>query len=289
MLCSCAGWWKVPNAAKTDLGPEPWGRRTLIMGTLNVTPDSFSGDGIYRQPERVLDRARQMVADGADILDVGGESTRPHAVPISETEEVERVLPVVEMLRAIGVPISVDTSKAGVAQKSLAAGAVMINDVSGLADPRLARVVAESGAYLVVTDNVRRGDMRTLVPDIVNNLRDKVSEAQGEGVAPDRILVDPGFGFGKGWRENFAIMRGLTSLRALGKPVLVGPSRKGMIGKVLGLPPADRVEGTIALTVLCIAGGADVVRVHDVQALARAARVADAIIRSVQPSEGADS
>lgn len=259
------------------------------MGTLNVTPDSFSGDGIYRQPERVLDRARQMVADGADILDVGGESTRPHAVPISETEEVERVLPVVEMLRAIGVPISVDTSKAGVAQKSLAAGAVMINDVSGLADPRLARVVAESGAYLVVTDNVRRGDMRTLVPDIVNNLRDKVSEAQGEGVAPDRILVDPGFGFGKGWRENFAIMRGLTSLRALGKPVLVGPSRKGMIGKVLGLPPADRVEGTIALTVLCIAGGADVVRVHDVQALARAARVADAIIRSVQPSEGADS
>lgn len=262
-----------------------WGNRTVVMGVLNVTPDSFSGDGIFGQPDRVVERARQMVADGADILDVGGESTRPGYRPVSDAEEMARVLPVLELLRrTIDVPISIDTSKAEVARRALGLGADMINDVSGLTDVRLANLVAEAGVYLVIVDHVRRAGSPARVEHIVRNLALKVETAQRAGVRADRLVVDPGFGFGKNWRDNFEIMRHLPELKSIGKPVLVGPSRKGMIGRVLASPVTDRLEGTIALTSICIAGGADVVRVHDVRAVVRAARMMDAIVRGDAPA-----
>lgn len=254
------------------------------MGVLNATPDSFSGDGIYRQPEQVVARALEMVAAGADILDVGGESTRPGFSTVSVRDEIDRVIPVLEVLRhATDVPISVDTTKPEVARHALEAGAVVINDVSGLADPRLARLVADAGASLVITDAIRRTASVNIVAEVVRNLAERVDRAQCEGIPSNRLIVDPGFGFGKGWRENFAIMRGLPALGVLGKPILVGPSRKGMIGRVLAVPPEDRVEGTIALVAVCVAGGADIVRAHDVLAAARAARMMDAIVRTYVP------
>lgn len=256
------------------------------MGVLNVTPDSFSGDGLYRQPDSAVERALRMIADGADILDIGGESTRPGHAMVSEAEEIERVIPVLEALRPVtAVPISVDTTKPGVARRALDAGATIINDVSGLEDPEIARRVAASGAGLVITDALRRARGVDLVADVVRNLAERVDRAQDQGVPSDRLIVDPGFGFGKGWCENFAIMRRLPALRVLAKPILVGPSRKGMIGRVLAVPVEDRIEGTVALTGVCIAGGADIVRVHDVRVVARAARMMDAIVRD-EVSEG---
>lgn len=250
------------------------------MGVLNVAPDSFSGDGFYRQPEKAVSHALEMVAEGADILDIGGESTRPGHVTVTEAEEIDRVIPVLEVLRRVtDAPISVDTTKSEVARRALDAGASMINDVSGLADMRIARSVSESGANLVITDALRRASGVDVVADVVRNLANRVGLAEREGIPAERLIVDPGFGFGKGWRENFQIMRGLPALRVLGKPILVGPSRKGMIGRVLAVSPGDRLEGTIALTGLCIAGGADIVRVHDVRAVARAARMMDAVVR----------
>jgi dihydropteroate synthase len=250
------------------------------MGVLNVTPDSFSGDGIYRQPDKVVSRALEMVAEGADILDVGGESTRPGYSNIPVGEEIDRVIPILEALRRVtDVPISIDTTKSEVARQALDAGASIINDVSGLADRRLARSVADAGATLVVTDALRRPPDVDVVADVVRNLGDRAYLAQSEGVSPEHLILDPGFGFGKGWRENFSIIRALPALRVLRKPILVGPSRKGMIGRVLAVPVGDRVEGTIALIAMCIAGGADIVRAHDVQAVTRAARMMDAIVR----------
>ncbi len=276
-----------------------FGERTLVVGILNVTPDSFSGDGLLRYPDPVdaaLRRAREMVAAGADLLDVGGESTRPGADPVPLKEEVRRVIPVVEALvETVDVPISVDTRKAEVARRALRAGAWMVNDVSALrADPEMVRVVAEFGCPVVLmhmkgTPKDMQRDPRydDVVGEIKQFLAERIAFAQAHGIPADRIVVDPGFGFGKRPEHNLEIVRRLGELRALGFPVLVGPSRKSTIGRILdNAPPEERLEGTIALCVLCAQNGADLVRVHDVQAVVRALRVADAVVRGWREPEG---
>lgn len=250
------------------------------MGVLNVTPDSFSGDGIYLDPAAALDRAEQMVAEGADVIDVGGESTRPGATRVTLEEELQRVIPVIERLAPrLPVPISIDTYKAEVARRALAAGATIVNDVWGLqADPEMAGVAAGAAAVVVMHNQVGT-QYRDLQADILHFLRDSIHLALQAGIPRDRLIVDPGIGFGKTPRHNLEILDRLDFLKELGLPILVGTSRKSTIGQVLDLPPHDRVEGTAATVAIAIAHGADVVRVHDVKPLARVARMADAIVR----------
>lgn len=274
----------------------PLGQRTLVMGVVNVTPDSFSGDGLLRGPgwlERVVEVGRQMVEDGADLLDVGGESSRPGAAPVPLEEELRRVVPAVEALRrVVDVPISVDTTKAEVARQALRAGADMVNDISALRhDPDMVRVVAESGCGVVLMhmkgtpqDMQRDPRYEDVVAEVRDFLAERVQWAERHGIPRDRILVDPGFGFGKRPEHNLELVRNLRAFRELGCPVLLGPSRKSTIGVILGgLPPAERVEGTAALVALAVACGVDVVRVHDVRAMARVVRVADAVVRGWAP------
>ena len=250
------------------------------MGVLNVTPDSFSGDGRFGSVDAAVLAGEQLAADGADLLDVGGESTRPGHTAVSAEEELERVIPVVQALsKRVRVPISVDTSKAGVARDAVAAGATIINDVSGLRDPDMLRVAATTGASLVLVHPGGADRCEDLMHVVLAALRHRVETALRAGVQRDHLMVDPGLGFGKNWLDNFELIRRLSELRQLGLPVLVGPSRKGMIGKVLGTEPGDRLEGTIALTALCISAGADVLRVHDVRELKRAVVLLDALAR----------
>lgn len=261
----------------TDL---QWGRRTYIMGILNVTPDSFSDGGLYATVDAAVARAREMAAQGADIVDVGGESARPGYVPISAAEELQRVLPAIQALAPrLGIPISIDTQKAEVAKAALAAGARIINDISGLADPGMRQVAAEAGVPVILMHNRRDPVYRELVDDVIEDLRNAADRARKAGVDPTDIIVDPGIGFGKSAEQSLEMIRRLPDLRVLGYPVLVGPSRKSPIGKVLDLPAAERLEGTAALVALSVAGGADIVRVHDVKEMARVARMADAVVR----------
>jgi len=278
-----------------------WGARTYVMGILNVTPDSFSGDGVGGDLGAALARAEVAVADGADILDVGGESTRPGAHPVDEAEEARRVLPVIRALAdRTDVPISIDTSKAGVAERALDAGACMVNDVWGLRrDPRMAHVVARAGAWVVLMHNrlavpevgeiggyYPRAHYADVLEDVAAELARNVERAWGAGIRPERILVDPGLGFGKTPAQSRELVRRLAELRArLPCPLLVGPSRKSFVGLVTGAPPEERSAETLAAVALCVAGGADVVRVHDVAAAVRACRVADAIVRVPSPAE----
>jgi len=276
-----------------------FGERTLVMGILNVTPDSFSGDGLLRQDrwiEATVARAREMVAEGADLLDVGGESTRPGADPVPLDEELRRVIPAIEALvAAVDVPLSVDTQKAEVARQALQRGAWMVNDVSALrADPGMARVVADAGCPVVLMHMKGTPKDMQLDPrydDVVGEVRaflaERVAYARRHGISEDRIVLDPGFGFGKRPIHNLELVRGLGALRALGHPILIGPSRKSTIGRLLGgAPPNERLEGTIALCVLGAAYGADIVRVHDVRPVVRALRVADAVVRGWTDPEG---
>jgi dihydropteroate synthase len=258
-----------------------WGIRTYVMGIINATPDSFSGDGLGDQSGHAAVRARAMAAAGADIIDVGGESTRPGYRPVPAEEELRRVLPVVEAIAgAVDVPISIDTSKASVAEAALKAGASIVNDIRGLtADPEIAAVAAAAGAPVVIMHDQKVRDPARLIPDIVHQLSLRVDRAVRAGIAWERIIVDPGFGFGKTPELNLVLLRRLAELTSLGLPILVGTSRKSMIGQVLGVGPEDRVEGTAATVALAIAGGADVVRVHDVPQMARVARMADAVVR----------
>ncbi len=267
-----------------------WGVRTYVMGIINMTPDSFAGDGMGTDLEAALRRAQEMVAAGADLLDVGGESTRPGAEPVPAGEEMRRVLPAIECLaRNLDCPISVDTYKAEVAEAAVRAGAKMINDVWGLRmDPRIAEVAARTGAYLVITHNSRPAPTAAwdyapveggLMDRIVGGLRQAINLAVKAGVPPERIIVDPGLGFGKSWQENLLILRDLGRLRVLGRPVLIGPSRKSFIGRVLGVEVQERLEGTAAAVAIGIANGADLVRVHDVGPMVRVARMADAVVR----------
>ena len=258
-----------------------WGARTYLMGIVNVTPDSFSGDGVT-DLKKAVGQARQMEQDGADLIDIGGESTRPETwvgPGLSSDEELARVIPVLEQAVAtVTVPISIDTYKAAVAERAIAAGAAMVNDVWGLRrDPRMAATVAGAGVPVVLMHNNPGGGYRDLIGEIAASLSGSVELARSAGIAEDRIIVDPGIGFGKTREENLEIIRRLSELRRLGFPLLIGPSRKSFIGKTLDLPAGERLEGTAAAVALSIAGGADIVRVHDVKAMVRVARMTDAI------------
>jgi dihydropteroate synthase len=277
---------------ETRIGPRifRWGDRTYVMGILNATPDSFSGDGLLAAEgdavERAVAQARAMAEEGADLLDVGGESTRPGHARVGEREELERVVPVIGAVRAAlpDMPITVDTTKPRVAEAAVEAGADAINDIWGVSgDDALARIAAARGVPIIVMHNRAEPAYVDLVRDVIDDLRGATEKARHAGVPDDRILVDPGIGFGKTAEHNLELLRRLGELRALGRPILLGTSRKSTIGKVLDLPADQRVEGTLATTALGIAQGADIVRVHDVGANVRAARMADAIVRGWAP------
>jgi dihydropteroate synthase len=250
------------------------------MGVVNVAPDSFSGDGL-RSVDDAVAQARRFVAEGADIIDVGGESTRPDFTPISIEEELERVLPVVERLvNELPAPVSIDTYKSAVARDAVAAGARMINDVWGLKrDPEIAQVAADSGIPLVITQNQRGASFHHFFPELVADLERSLQLALKAGVEWSNIIVDPGVGFGKTVEQNLEIVRRLSELKSLGRPILLGTSRKSFIGLVLDLPVDQRLEGTAASIAIGIANGADMVRVHDIGQMVRVVRMSDAIIR----------
>ena len=263
-----------------------WGRRTYVMGIINVTPDSFSGDGLAGDVPAIVDLALRFEEDGADILDLGAESTRPGHQPVSVDEELDRLLPALEAVAAaVHIPISVDTYKAPVARAALESGARIVNDVWGLrADQDLARVAAEAGAGLVLMHNQNGTRYADLVPEIVQGLRDSVNHALESGVAESNLIVDPGIGFGKTADQNLQVLKKLDRLKTLGYPLLVGTSRKSTLGLLLDLPPEQRMEATAATVALAIAGGADIVRVHDVKEMARVCRVSDAVVRGWRPA-----
>ena len=255
-----------------------WGSRVYLMGIVNVTPDSFSGDGLI-DPGAAVEQGLRMVAEGADLLDIGGESTRPGHHPVTTEVELERVLPVVERLaREAGVPVSIDTWKLPVAEAAVAAGATIINDIWGLQrSPELAGLAAREGLGLVVMHNQAGTGYADLMGELIASLRRSIAVADAAGVPADRVLVDPGIGFGKTAEQNLVVLRRLAELESLDRPLLVGTSRKSFLGRILDLPVDDRVEGTAASVVVAILRGADVVRVHDVRAMARVARVAEAL------------
>jgi len=287
-----------------------WGTRTFVMGILNLTPDSFSGDGLLRAGsspvEAALAQAQRFAEEGADLLDVGGESTRPGAPRVPVEEEMARVVPVIERLRGeIPLPISIDTYKAEVARAALQAGAHMVNDIWGLRDPEgegwneaLAAVVRDAGVPIILMHNRRAqatvGELgghyrevryRDLMGEIFADLEESIAFAVAQGIPWESIIVDPGIGFGKTPEQNLEVMRRLNELRSLGRPILLGTSRKSFIGLTLNLPPQERLEGTLATLALGVAGGADIVRVHDVQAAVRAVRISDAILRLLRQAE----
>jgi len=262
---------------------------TLVMGALNVTPDSFSDGGRHADAESAVRRGLEMLAEGADLVDVGGESTRPGAAPVEAAEELRRVIPVVRGLAAAGALVSIDTSKAEVAAAALEAGAAAVNDVTALGDPGMAGVVASAGAGLVLLH--MQGTPRTMqadphygdvVAEVARFLAGRAAGAQAAGIDPSCICLDPGIGFGKGLEHNLALLRGIPDLVAIGHPVLVGASRKRFLAGILGpIPPGERDAASSAAQVLAIAGGAAVIRVHNVVVGLQTARVADAIVRAV--------
>jgi dihydropteroate synthase len=265
-----------------------WGARTYVMGILNLTPDSFSGDGLVVDAAAdslpaIVAQARRMAHEGADLLDLGGESTRPGHAAVTEADELARVVPAVQAVRAAlpAMPLSVDTTKAAVARAALAAGADLLNDIWGVgpSGEPLARLAAERGVPLIVMHNRDVAHYDDVAAEVVADLRAALVRAEALGVPSDHLIVDPGIGFGKTARHNLLLLRDLGALRALDRPILLGASRKSTIGRVLDLPVEERLEGTLATTALGIAAGADVVRVHDVRANLRAARMADAVVR----------
>jgi dihydropteroate synthase len=257
-----------------------WGQRTYVMGIVNVDPDSFSGDGL-RDAEAAIAQGKRFAAEGADIIDVGGESTRPGFKPISIDEELGRVMPVIERLaRELSVPVSIDTYKSEVARQAVAAGARMINDVWELKrDPKLARVAAQACVPLVISQNQRESLFHDFFPELIASLKKSMQIALDAGVDWNNIIIDPGVGFGKTVEQNVEIVRRLAELKVLGRPILLGTSRKSFIGHVLDLPVDQRLEGTAATVAIGIANGADIVRVHDVAQMVRVARMSDAIVR----------
>ncbi|HEX7594554.1 MAG TPA: dihydropteroate synthase, partial [Anaerolineae bacterium] len=289
------------GAMKIGLANFEWGTRTYVMGIVNVTPDSFSGDGVIGASTDFVDRAaahaEQLLADGADLLDIGGESTRPGSQPVSADEEHARVIPVIEKLRRkVRAPISIDTYRAETARAALDAGADLVNDVWGLRmDAEMKRVVAQRGAPVVIMHNrsqpkdaaqtERLGgryvgvEYADLMADVIRELRAQVETALDAGIAPDKIIVDPGIGFGKTVAQNLELLNRLGELRVLGFPILLGASRKGFIGYTLDLPVDQRLEGTAVAVALGIERGTDIVRVHDVRQMARVAKMTDAVVR----------
>ncbi len=263
------------------------GKRTLIMGILNVTPDSFSDGGLYNRLDKALDHAEKMVEDGADIIDIGGESSRPGSEPVPENIELERILPVIEKLaKKVNVPLSIDTYKASVARRALDAGACLVNDISALEDPNMADVLAEYNVPIVLMhkqgtprDMQVNPSYNSLIPEIIGYLKSRIQIALDRGIQSDQIIIDPGIGFGKTTEHNLEILRKLKEFKSLNKPILIGTSRKSFIGKILDLPIEDRLEGTAATVAIAIANGADIIRVHDVKEMKRVALMTDAIVR----------
>ena len=267
--------------AQPNPTPFAWGTRTFVMGIINVTPDSFSGDGLSADVNAAVEQGLIFEALGADMLDVGGQSTRPGHTPVSEHDELLRVLPVIKALAPrTGLPISIDTFYSRVAAEALAAGASIINDQWALRrEPEMAPLAAEAGVPVVLMHNQQGTEYRDLIPDIKASLAASIENALDAGVRPENVIIDPGFGFGKTLAHNLEVVRRLAELKAIAPAILVGPSRKSMIGRTLDLPVDQRVEGTAAVVALCIANGADIARVHDVQAMVRVCRMTDAIVR----------
>lgn len=277
-----------------------WGHNTHVMGIVNVTPDSFSGDGLVHDSltedaliERAIVLAQKWVAEGATLIDVGGESTRPNAAPLPKEQELARVIPIIQALRARlsdDVIISIDTYKSDVAAQALDAGASMINDIWALRyDPAMAALACERGVPVILMANMRGYQKHEIVSDVVCYLSNCINHALAAGIAWERIIIDPGIGFGTTPQENLTLLRRLGELRVLGRPILLGTSRKSTIGLVLGgLPASERLEGTAASVALGIAQGADIVRVHDVHEMMRVVKVSDAIVRGtfVLPENG---
>ncbi|HVA87654.1 MAG TPA: dihydropteroate synthase [Candidatus Saccharimonadales bacterium] len=302
----------IPDGASTGL-PRPlgettiggrtfrWGERTYLMGIVNVTPDSFSGDGLMGAPVRdpigrqdrsggvpwagpvaaSLAQARRMVEEGADLLDVGGESSRPGHADVDEAEELRRVVPVVAAIHEAlpDIPISIDTWKAAVAAAAMDAGAAMINDVWGVEPGPMLQVAADRQVPIVLMHNRRAARYTNLLAEILADMERAIEQALAAGVRWENLIADPGFGFGKAPPHNLALLRELGAIRLLGRPILLGTSRKSTLGRVLDLPPDERLEATLATTALGIAAGVDIVRVHDVRPNLRAARMTDAVVR----------
>lgn len=280
----------------TDCGSTTfyWGKRTYIMGVLNVSPDSFSGDGLG-DAQAAVARAKTLATEGADIIDVGGESTRPGSAPISVAEELQRVIPVLEIVsRDVSLPLSIDTYKWEVARQALDAGASMINDIWGLKrGPELAQLAAERGVPVVLMSNQRDSfPCKDIVSTVIADLKRAIEQASAAGVCEENIIIDPGIGFGKTQAQNLEILGRLEELKTLGRPILLGSSRKSVIGWVLDLTPGQRaqqaafvpcadprLEGTAATVAIGIAKGADIVRVHDVREMLRVCKMSDAIVR----------
>ena len=253
---------------------------TYIMGILNVTPDSFSDGGKFNQIDAALKHAEEMIRDGADVIDIGGESTRPGYTKISDEEETGRVVPVIEAVKKeFGIPISVDTYKSGVAEAAAQAGADLINDMWGLKyDARMAEVIAKSGLACCLMHNRDNAEYRNFMEDMKQDLRETIALAKAAGIADDKIILDPGVGFAKSYENNLEAIRSLEELKELKYPVLLGTSRKSVIGLTLDLPAAERVEGTIVTTVMAVEAGCMFVRVHDVKENHRAIQMAEAIL-----------
>ncbi len=271
-----------------------WGRQTHIMGILNITPDSFSGDGLHRQNlpsdeiavQRAINQAQRFIQDGATIIDVGGESTRPGAASVSVEQELARVIPVIQHLRAgnqISTIVSIDTYKAEVAAQALAAGANIINDIWGLRhDQDMAAVASQYQVPVILMANMRGFQKREIVSDVMRFLAGSIELALQAGILWEHLILDPGIGFGTTPEEDLTLQRRLGELRSLGRPILLGTSRKSHIGRILGgLPPEERLEGTAATVAFGIAQGADIVRVHDVREMARVVKMSDALVRGV--------
>lgn len=263
-----------------------WGSRTFVMGVINATPDSFSGDGLESSVDAMLIKARSFQDLGADIIDIGGESTRPPGLytgskPVSLNEELSRVIPAIDALvQDLDIPISIDTYKAEVASRALASGASMINDIWALQrDPDMSSVVASAGVPVVLMHNQEGTKYIDVVTEVIESLFMLIEDAVGKGVERKNIIVDPGVGFGKTAEQNLEVIRRLHEFQKLNCPLLVGVSRKSTIGYVLDLPADQRVEGTAASVALSIAGGADIVRVHDVKEMIRVSKMSDAIVR----------
>ncbi|WP_191559224.1 dihydropteroate synthase [Metabacillus idriensis] len=262
--------------------------KTFIMGILNLTPDSFSDGGKFNHVETALAHAEEMIANGADIIDVGGESTRPGAEYVDAAEEIKRVVPIIEKLsKSINVPISIDTYKAEVAEQAVIAGATIINDVWGAkADPNMAAVAAKYEVPIILMHNRAERNYEQLIPDMIADLKESVEIAKRAGVQDDKIILDPGIGFAKTQEDNLVVMRNLEVFAKLGYPVLLGTSRKSFIGRILDLPPSDRMEGTGATVCLGIEKGCSIVRVHDVLGIARMAKMMDAMLGKGVVSHG---
>lgn len=272
---------------KWDKFSLDFSKKTHIMGVLNITPDSFSDGGMHFDKSRAVDHALRMIDEGADILDIGGESTRPGSEPVSLDEELRRTIPVIEALsKSITIPISIDTCKSGVAARALEAGASIVNDISGMRlDPEMPKVISRFKVPVVImhikgTPKSMQVNpvYRALIPEIMDYFRAGIELAAKFGISENMIILDPGIGFGKTFTHNLEIINNLQQFTVFKNPILIGPSRKAFLGKILGdLPAQERLEGTAAAVAIAIIKGAHIVRVHDVKEMARVAKVADAI------------